>query len=221
MKTKRGKRRVRKSRSRKIRFLKWPSPSFTTLRTRVEAWHPIISVGAGDLAYSYPLNLPGNYRNAANTFGAMPHVPANFAGLLAIFDTYRVIRLKVMLISNAADDTITTVDLPNIVYMGRDLDDSLHTSEAGCLNNGIMPKRIQDGTKKICVFTQVPQMRKRYVNTSVSALLPTAAPASNQAAIPENFYSSIKFFLPAVGATTSYGRAYASWDVEFKGLRNV
>lgn len=220
MKTKRGRRRVRKGRKLKLR--KWPSPSYTTLKTKVESWITVNVGGAvASNAYSFPLNFPTRHMNAGGTYGQMTNVPANFAGLLAVFDEYRVVKLTVKFVSNYLDTQAVNTDIPLIVYFVRDIDDVLRLNEAAALNAGAIPRRIENTGIQQMSMSQLKSKRGRYLNTAMAALDPTVAPAANSQVTFEDAYGSIKLLFPNLATNQYYGRIYAIWETEFKGLRNV
>lgn len=209
-------RRARKS----MKLVKWPEPTNTLLKTKVMAWIPVITVAAGTYAYSFPINFPIKHVNNAATYGSMTNVPANFAGLLAMFDEYRVEKVVLKFMSNCVDVVVPTADFPNICYIVNDNDDVVQLTEPLALNTGALPIRIENTNNVVRTFRQPKSKRHRYLNTSVANTTPTTNILAN-ISLFEDPFGSIKILFPNTAATTCLGRIYVEWYVEFKGLRNA
>lgn len=206
---------------RKLRIERIPKNQYSTLNCMVEAWMPVTSVAAGGYGYTVALNFPTFWRNSAATYIQMTNVPANFAGLLAIFDEIKVHSLRTRFISNYTDTAYTTTDVPDIVYITNDIDDSVLPNEPAMLNVGVQPIRISALSDRTNVFKQTRQNKGIYQNTGIILANNPALAVIGNAVPLIQAYASVKYFFPSLPVTQTMGRIYARWHCTFRGLRNV
>jgi len=175
-------------------------------------------------ANNYHLHAPTYSVTNAGTYGQMSNVPSAWTKCIALFDMYKVSKMKVTMfpVFVAVDGLDSTTNLADsYMYLDRDHDDiALLTTEALALNNGLKPITCVAGKPISRSIYPVGNMKKQWLNTS------SGFPASGTAAgaygllLPAvNYYACIKTFCPMVAPTSHICNFFIEWTVHFKTIR--
>lgn len=228
-----AKKTYKKKTYKKKRTVKRIKNDTSVYRNVVMGWLQLGLTAAGgggytDLAYCFPLNFPLRYVATGSTFGLIPHLPASYDRIFALFNEYRVLKFELIIIPDGMDVKLNTAiadtsDAPSLLYVYKDHEDyHVPSSEGEMLNAGTMPSQFTFKNKLRYSYTNPD---KTWMSTRDVSITPvTALSAETDMSGPDTFRSLKAFFprlqfAPAGGPTYTYGRMYCRWSVEARGVR--
>lgn len=205
----------------------------STYRIILMGWNSLATAAGGlggysDLAYCYPLNFPLRYVITGSTFGLMPNIPTSYDRIRLQFNEYRVTNFELIVIPDGMDTKTNSAipdiaDAPSICYIYKDSENyAPPSSEVQMLNAGTMPTQFTYH-KRLRYTYRNPD--KTWMSTRDINISPTTPLSAETDMSGPDTFRSLKAYFPRLqyaavgGSTYFYGRMYAKWHVEARGVR--
>jgi len=199
-----------------------------TLTCKYRAWTPLISDETpGQI--TIPLNAVGYYAAGgyttptASAFGLLPEqASSTFQTLFSIFDTYRVNKLTVTLVTRYLDNgpQATETDM-QCLYAMQDDDDMGLANQLTMDDRAAIPIPVNQGDPSKFhrfILNQTALGKKTFYNCQNVDIAPGIA-TNSSTGLMLLYYRSLKFYQPEpLGAPNYFGRLICDWDVTFKSL---
>jgi hypothetical protein len=194
--------------------------SLQLYKVKILGWTAVTNGTAALISFanSYALNYPTYYTNSSATFAQLPNYSTTYTRAFAFFNEYRVKRIIVRFEPNVVDTSVSSADIPQSVYMERDLVDGSLLNDTQALELGKVPKPFASGHTVSLSMINRSNANKLWFST-IAAPPPLSAPATNFATVIPDSYGSVKLYFPVVPIMVSIGRVYVEWDIEFRGVK--